>query len=76
MGEIDQLDNPIDHRVAERDERNECAGRQPIEAILQQQCPLGTRFGGSQQHGCIHALGPPARRTAAAEDTRVIGRAI
>jgi hypothetical protein len=34
MGEVDQLDDPVDHRVAEGDERVDRSDRQRVERLL------------------------------------------
>ena len=35
VGEVDQLDDPVDHRVAERDERVDRADRQRVDRLLE-----------------------------------------
>ena len=42
VGEVDQLDDPIDHRVAEGDQREQRAVGQPDQGVLQERLP-GTR---------------------------------
>ena len=39
MGEVDQLDDPVDHRVAERDQGVDAAQRETVDQLLEEEGP-------------------------------------
>ena len=48
VGEIDQLDDPIDHRVAQRHQREQRAVGQPDQAYCRERLPEAGRVGGGR----------------------------